>query len=63
MLVSSLCRSSDVSHHSLNPGGVVHTEYFLGTRPSLEEKLHTHIRPVFCQVLHHRRNRVGGGCP
>lgn len=56
-------RSGDVRHHCDYPDAVFRDRDVRGSGTCVADGVHAHIRAVFCQVLHHRSDSFGGGCP
>lgn len=54
-------RFAHVSHHSNHPGPVLCHWQLCDAEAPLDARVHSHLHPVFCQVLHHRCDCVGGG--
>lgn len=55
-------RTGHVSHHCHYLGGSVCGRHLLDPESPLGQGLHTHLHPVLCEILHHRRHRPGGCC-
>ena len=53
-------RPFDVRRHRHNPHHAVHGGHVLDPGPALDQRVHSRLHSVLCQVLHHRRHRARG---
>lgn len=54
MLMCFFARSLHVGHHGHHSCGSLSGGHILYPRASLDQRLHSHLHPVPCEVLHHR---------
>lgn len=60
--VSPCHRPGDVSHHSNHPGALLHRGHLRGQQEAVADRVHTRLRTVLRQVLHHWCDGAGGRC-